>query len=274
MRIVLLALAFAALASGPAQAGVSEHVVVSGGLVRTYRLYTPPGLDEARPVPVVLVFHGFGQSVPGAVRMSRFDGLARDQGFLAVYPYSVGPGWNAEGCCGGAARLDVDDVAFVDDLLADLRRTYRLDRRRTYATGISNGGIFAYHLACHRARTFAAVAPVAATMFEPCRPSARVSVIHVHGLEDRLVPFAGGNGVRDLDWPPVQDGIDFWRRRDGCPAPTVRVRGTATISTSRCAGGTAVRLITVADAGHQWPKQPVNTTAAIWSFFEAHPRPG
>jgi polyhydroxybutyrate depolymerase len=270
-RVLGFLLVLGALGVAPAHAGVSEHRISSGGLERQYRLVAP-GAEGSEPVPVVLVFHGYGQSVPSVERMSGFDAIARSEGFVVVYPYSVRLGWNAENCCGGGARLHIEDVGFVDDVLADLGERYRLDPRRIYATGISNGGIFAYYLACRRATTFAAVGPVAATLFQPCRPARRVSVIHVHGLEDRLVPFEGGRGVYPgFDWPPVQDGIDYWRTRDGCAEPTVRSRGSAVISTSRCAKGTAVKLITVADAGHQWPHEPIATTQAIWAFFEAHP---
>jgi polyhydroxybutyrate depolymerase len=276
VSVLAAVFAIALLLGAPrAEASVSEHTIRSGGLERSYRLSTPPGLDRSRPVPVVLVFHGYGQSVAGVVRMSGFDEWARREGFLVVYPYSVGLGWNAEDCCGAGTRLAVDDAGFVDDLLADLGNRYRLDRRRIYATGISNGGIFSYYLACHRAATFAAVGPVAATMFPPCEPSRRVSVIHVHGLDDRVLPFEGGRGVHPgFDWPPVEDAIDFWRHRDGCRPPTTRTMGEATISASRCKKGTAVKLITVDGQGHTWPDEPIDTSAAVWRFFESHPRPG
>ncbi len=272
-RVLSLLLLLSAISGAPAHAGVSERTIASGGLDREYRLYAPPGVDRTKPLPVVFVFHGYGQSVASVERMSGFDAVARSKGFLVVYPYSVGLGWNEEACCGGGVRLHVDDVGFTDDVLADLAERYRLDSRRIYETGISNGGIFSYYVACHRAGTFAAVGPVAATLFQPCRPANRVSVIHLHGLEDRLVPFEGGSGVHPgFVWPPVEAGIDFWRKRDGCARPATRAEGSAVISTSRCANGTAVKLITVADAGHQWPREPVNATRAIWSFFEAHPR--
>lgn len=271
-RAVLLVVLLAGLVPGAAHAGVSEHTIVSGGVERSYRLYAPPGLDRSRSLPVVLVFHGYGQSVAGLVRLTGFDGEARREGFLAVYPYSVGLGWNAGDCCGGGPRLRVDDVEFVDDILADLRRRYRLDPRRTYATGISNGGIFSYYLACHRARTFAAIGPVAATMLPPCNPSRPVSVIHVHGLDDRVLPYEGGEGVRRIDWPSVESAIDFWRDEDRCGVPIVRRSGAATITSSRCAKGTAVRLIAIDGQGHGWPGEPIDTTATVWRFFEMHPR--
>ncbi|MCC6222622.1 MAG: polyhydroxybutyrate depolymerase [Thermoleophilia bacterium] len=271
----LLLPALAALALAPlAHAGVSEPTLRSGGLERSYRLYTPPGLDRSRPVPVVLVFHGFGGSAEGVARMSGFDAVARDEGFLAVYPHSVGPGWNADGCCGAATRLGIDDAGFVDDLLDDLGRRARLDRRRIYAAGISNGGIFSYYLACRGVGKLAAIGPVAAAMFEPCEPPRRVSVIHVHGRDDRLVPLEGGRGGRGYDWPPVRDGLELWRRHNGCSRPATWRAGEAKIETSRCRRGTAVKLIVLDGQGHTWPEEPIDTTAALWRFFEAHPRPG
>jgi predicted esterase len=53
----------------------------------------------------------------------------------------------------------VDDVAFVDALLDTLSETYCLDLDRLYATGFSNGGMFAWQAATSLAHRFAAVAP-------------------------------------------------------------------------------------------------------------------
>jgi polyhydroxybutyrate depolymerase len=274
VRLVAALVALVALAAAPAHAGVTYRSVESGGLERSYRLFAPGGLGSS-PAPVVLVFHGYGQSVAGLVRSTGFDAVAAREGFLAVYPESVGPGWNAGSCCGFAPRADVDDLGFVDDLLADLRGSFRLDSRRIYATGISNGGIFSYRLACKRARAIAAVAPVAATMDTPCEPAEPVSVLHLHGLDDRVLPFEGGAGIgRDVDWPPVREAIGFWRKRDGCGHATTRRAGAVAVESSRCDAGTAVTLVTVDGVGHAWPEEPLDATRTIWRFFQAHPDGG
>jgi polyhydroxybutyrate depolymerase len=51
---------------------------------------------------------------------------------------------------------------------------------RVYATGISNGGIMAYTLACHTT-IFATIGPDSATELGSCPAPAPISVIHIHG---------------------------------------------------------------------------------------------
>ena len=162
-------------------------------------------------------------------------------------------------------------------LLDRLGRQYPIDRKRIFATGISNGGLFSYRLACELSGRIAAAASVAATLISECSPSRPVSILHVHGLEDQNIPFEGGQGARgvvNLEWPAAQDGIERWRTLDGCPA-TVKttVSGAVTASSwAPCRSGTEVRLVTIAGLGHTWPKAPYNATLEIWRFFAAHPK--
>ena len=53
--------------------------------------------------------------------------------------------WNAIGCCGAAAKANVNDVAFLEALVpkVDPGRT-----RPIYFVGYSNGGRMAYRLDC------------------------------------------------------------------------------------------------------------------------------
>jgi polyhydroxybutyrate depolymerase len=54
----------------------------------------------------------------------------------------------------------VDDVGFIRALLADLEARQPVDRRRVYATGLSNGAMMAWRLAVEASGTIAAIAPV------------------------------------------------------------------------------------------------------------------
>ena len=47
------------LAQGQAQAGWSAHTMFSGGRLRCYHLYVPPGYDPAQPAPLVVSLHGY-----------------------------------------------------------------------------------------------------------------------------------------------------------------------------------------------------------------------
>ncbi len=181
----------AASASAPPRSSDDSSRVIegrlrSGGLVRSYRLFVPAHLKQ--PAPVVVVLHGGLQTPGGVADMTGFDREAERQGFLAVYPAGVGRTFDAGVCCGPAKRLGVDDVGFVRDLLGHLATRYDMDPSRVYATGISNGGLLAYRLACELPDVFAAVAPVAATLVGECDPSSPVSILHIHGLRDRNIP--------------------------------------------------------------------------------------
>jgi polyhydroxybutyrate depolymerase len=269
-----------------ASGGVIEGELLSEGRLRFYRLYVPT--TPGSPAPVVVVLHGGLQTPEGIAEMTGFDAKAESKGFLAVYPAGIGRTFNAGECCGTAQALGVDDIGFVGDLVEHLDETYEVDRARVYATGISNGGLLGYRLACERPDMFAGVAPVAATLIGSCDPATPVSILHIHGLLDKNVPFKGGpgsQGFADVDWPPVMRGLQRWRRIDGCDSdPSTKEDGPVTHRHwTECRDGTDVVLYKLADGGHSWPggqpvpdplgptSQSLNATKKIWHFSKEHP---
>ncbi|MGE5134557.1 MAG: alpha/beta hydrolase family esterase [Gemmatimonadota bacterium] len=277
----------AAASAAAVPAGSSEQTITAGGVARTFRLYRPAGLTGAAPLVVVL--HGGFGSGSQAERSYRWDAQADRGRFLVAYPDGLNRAWNAGGgCCGTPARTGTDDTGFITAMIAAIERQTPVDRARIYATGISNGGIMAYRLACDT-RIFAAIGPVAATQLGPCPAPAPVSVIHIHGTADRNIPYQGGPGagVAHIDGPAVPALNATWRGIDHCAAPSVTTAGAVTTSVASCPGGRTVELITVAGAGHQWPgsvprpfvqrllhldppSTALNATGVIWRFFAAH----
>jgi polyhydroxybutyrate depolymerase len=269
--------------------GSSTGTIDVGGRVRYYRVYRPAHLR--RPAPLVVVLHGGGGSAASAEKRFGWDTAADKHGFLVAYPQGTGRvrAWNVGGCCGAPARRGVDDVGFVASLVKALRATFDVDARRVDATGVSNGGMLAYALAC-RTNLFAAVGPVSATMLSSCRRPRPLSVIDIHGLQDTRVRFHGGPGTgrARIDGPPVPAVIAQWRSTDRCATHRVKTSGPVTTSTAKCPDGRAVELITIADAGHGWPgaaspaarqvRRPapssaIDATSVISAFFRAHPGP-
>ena len=271
--------------------GDSIHELQHDGATRTYRVYVPDGLAKRR-IPVVVVLHGGFGTGAGAARQGGWDAAADAHHFVEITPDGMSRSWNAGGCCGPAMRNQVDDVGFVLAVLDDVAASLPLDPRRTFATGISNGGMMAYRLGCDASRRFAAIAPVSATVIaQPCTPNAPVSLLHVHGLADGNVPFDGGLPTKSFQvnppsYPPVRTGIDTFVHADGCRAHP-RVRSEGVVTTERwqgCNEGSGVELITIADGGHSWPggtrmaaildppSTALDATATIWSFFAAHAR--
>jgi polyhydroxybutyrate depolymerase len=270
--------------------GASRHELVHDGIPRTYRLYVPASLPRL-PALVVVLHGGLGVG-EGAARQGHWDEAAEEHGFIAVFPDGRFRSWNAGECCGPARANAVDDVGFVLAMLDAVHDTISFDRDRVYATGLSNGGMMAYRLACEASDRFAAIAPVgSALVIDDCDPSARVSVLHIHGLADRNVPFEGGDPTRTFQpnpptYEPVHDGVDVFARADGCKRRTLSdTKGEVTIERwQRCRGDTDVQLITIEGGGHSWPggdrlaefldppSDALDATARIVRFFEAHAR--
>jgi polyhydroxybutyrate depolymerase len=259
----------------------TTRTLKAGNLQRSYLLHTPPDLDTSRPVPVVFVFHGW-RNTASSFQPVGLKELADANGFLLVTPNGSGPGddisWNAGGCCGSAAEDTVDEAAFVRQMLSDLGTLATLDPRRIYAAGFSNGAMLVYRLACEMADTFAAVAPVAGTLFySPCQPEEPVSVVHVHGLGDTIVPYAGGGDLISGGFPPVEQSIATWAQLDGCSSAAQVEQQAGDITHTAypsCQAGSAVELYTVQVLGHGWPSAAEFPAAeVIWDFFAAHPKP-
>ena len=273
--------------------GSTSHAITVNGISRTYLTYVPQNLNSSRPVPLVVFLHGGFGSAAQAEKTYRWDPKADANGFVVAYPDGENHAWNAGSCCGAPARNQVDDVSFITSVVAAVKAQIRIDPRRVYVAGMSNGAMMALTLAC-QIDVFAAAAPVAGAEMTSCDKPSPISIVHIHGLADTRVPMDGSPGSGKGNVPAhtsVANSVARWRSVNRCQTPTSTTKGVVTTSTSGCADGRAVTLITIAGAGHQYPgsvpKSPVvqrllgadppstaiDATSVIWSFFAAHPKP-
>jgi polyhydroxybutyrate depolymerase len=296
----LLTLAISGILALPAAASPT-HIQV-GGKDRIYTVHVPPQASPAQGFPVVLVFHGGGQQGAAIEKLTQFDSLADQRGFIVVYPDGVAKHWND----GRATIKDPqDDVGFVAAMLDQLGQQQRIDTRRIYATGVSNGALFAERLGCDLAPRIAGIAPVAGTMpadlQDSCKPARPVAVMQVSGTADPIMPFTGG-AVADFGGRgeggnvlSFADTGTLWARRNGCGvagaprmlapiAPLDRTRAVESAYTG-CPAAGAVKLVTITGGGHTWPGGPqyaprllvgvasrqLDASAAIADFFLALP---
>lgn len=164
-------------------------------------------------------------------------------------PEGKRPGWQ-----GRAGDQGDRDVKFFDAVLATLRAKQKVDDRRIYATGHSNGGGFTYLLWASRCDVFAAMAPSAAAArglaINQLKPK---PVLHIAGKEDKLVRFA---------WQA--DTIAALRVLNAC-GPAEEGPGGIT----RYPSSKQSPVITLIHPGaHGFPSQAV---PQIVAFFKAHP---
>lgn len=259
--------------SGTLDASVRQIGLDFGGVSRSYALHIPPTYDGKIPLPLLLDFHGLGSSAAAQRAFSGTSALADVKGFIVAYPDGWSHSWNAGACCGNSASQELDDVGFVRALLADLAQRGCIDRSRVYATGMSNGGFMSHRLACEAADLIAAIGPIAGVLgiaADECRPSRAVSVIHFHGSDDRVIPFAGGGPFGSRSVPETISG---WVERNGC-GPDQKVtreeHGMSCETWNDCRDGASVTLCTLAGAGHRWPaSHSFSANEAMWNLFSS-----
>ena len=285
------------LTTGPA--GVtSEQTMYVAGQRRMYLLHIPAHYDTIRSAPLIIVLHGHGESAANFEKYTGMSDKADAEGFIAVYPQAQGDPSDWHTAIDGPRKRD--DIAFVRDIITLLERKYRIDHRRIFAAGHSNGGIMTYRLASTLSDRIAAIAVTAGSIgmiddhgdtLRIAPPAHPVSVIHFHGLADPSVPYHGGP---ESDGPDnivsVANTITFWTRADHCrtipPARAVSANRNVIIDRyGPCALGTDVVLYTIIDGTHRWPGDEVPwytfpghdandviATDVMWDFFAAHPR--
>ncbi|GAB5468739.1 MAG: PHB depolymerase family esterase [Rhodospirillales bacterium] len=235
----------------------------------SYQVAVPEGWDAKRPLGLLLFFHGYGSSGESPLKNPALLQQAAARGLLLVAPNGI-PG-RPEGPTSwahvGSPSQARDELAFVDQVLADVERQWPLDPERRFVSGFSQGGSMAWDLACYRAEDFTGFAPIAGAFWIPLPPdcpSGPVALRHVHGTADGVVPLAGrpiGSRWRQGD---VLEAMAIRRAANTCPAePDERaVQGRLTCEIwSACGSGEPVALC-LHDGGHafraEWIGQAID----------------
>ena len=273
-------------------AGSHELQLRHEGRERGFIVHVPKAYRADRPAPLVLALHGGGGSME-VMAKDRLYGLVSQSeasGWIVVFPNGFSrlggrlATWNAGICCGAARDRGSDDVGFLRAVVAEVQQRVAVDPQRVFATGMSNGGMMSYRLACEASDIFRAIAAVAGTDGTTgCRPGRPVPVFHLHAKDDDRVLFNGGSGSASdthADFVSVPATVDKWARLNACSGPTQTVLqrpGVTCEVRSGCADGAEVRLCVTDSGGHSWPggrkalggkgSTALDATAAIWAFF-------
>lgn len=217
--------------------GMEHHLEEIDGVTREWYVHVPVRVrTSGHPAAVVVAMHGYTCSGEVYVGNSGWAQVADEFGFIVVFPTAmpgrldVGvpeldpnftplPAWNIV----GAAGADVDDLAFIDAVLARTARDWLVDPARIYATGHSWGSVMTHSLAACRPERFAAVAPCSGVFFgnmlEPVRDKA------VEAPRPVPVWMLWGSEEEWLISPRPDDGtqaaatIRFWAERNGVEVP-------------------------------------------------------
>jgi len=292
--------------------GDSSRAITVGGLRRTFLIHPPHPQKQATRLPLLIVLHGAGSNGEGMVKLTlgEFDSMSDKEGFIVVYPDGVDKHWNdarpADEAQDRAHEDNIDDVGFISALIDTMVEKENVDPRRVYVTGISNGAIMSFRLACELSNKITAIAPVDGNIpvNEPtqCSSQQPVSVLITNGTKDPLVHWEGGEVTGPFGFKKLgkllstTETVQFWVRHDRCKAPpdsTIEPDsdpddGTRVTRTEYGGGNarTSVVLYTIVGGGHTWPGgrqylpawivgrtcRDIDACKTIWDFFRTKAR--
>jgi polyhydroxybutyrate depolymerase len=251
----------AAPAAGVLPEGFQRWELKVDGVAREAVVYAPPSA-KAKATPLVFVFHGHGGNMRNAARSFATHQQWPDA--ISVCPQGLNtpgrltdpegkkPGWQH-----GVGAQDDRDLKFFDALLAKLKQDFKVDEKRIYSTGHSNGGGFTYLLWAERGEVFAAVAPSAAAAQAVVRGGNKLKpkpILHLAGENDPLVKY---------EWQKAT--MAAVRKLNGCDADGKPWDKHCTEYPSKT--GTPF-VAFIHPGGHEFHK---DAPALIAKFFQQHP---
>ncbi|MEJ8842010.1 PHB depolymerase family esterase [Lacibacter sp. H375] len=271
-----------------------NETITVDGLSRSYVLNLPPDYYDNTGFALVIAMHGGGGSATQFESTSKLTEKANASGFIVVYPEGTGVinTWNAGTCCGSSVSNNINDVKFISMLIDKLVAAYKINPKKVYATGHSNGGMMSYRLACELSNKIAAIAPNGSTMVvtQACNPARAVPVLHMHSKLDQHVVYTGGygNGVSGVYCPPLDSVLNVWSLKNSCAIQAQVIVNNSNYTHKRwlnCTNNVTIDYYLTNDGGHGWPgglpggpnsdipSTSINANDLLWSFFQQYQLP-
>lgn len=246
------------------------------GVDHDFTLYLP---ENTAGAPLVIMLHGAGESGDVMRRNTGFEEDAVPAGYVVCYVTgavdpgnsSYGTGWNS-----GTADGENDDCGFLVSLATYLEDEYKLDTKRTYAVGFSNGAFMTYRLAVEAPDIFEAVVSCAGymplQMWEKKEEKSSVSIFEICGENDAAIPKNCDGTAASAIAPAIEDVISYWTEADGLEYLGEETVGNSSTLT-RYGNNKNIKVwyLYVSGGYHSWPQENItgiDTNALILEFLE------
>ena len=200
--------------------GTKSYSLMVGDVKRSYEVIAPvKALPEVGPRHRLALGHRGrhrirGELVAGEISRDDLVPYATSDQAEIVYPEPLYGSWNAIGCCGAAATKNVNDLAFLEALVAKVDPGHA---RQIDVVGYSNGARMAYRVACDNPGLFDGYAMVKGEPTPGCDLRKPVSILQLASVNDPEVPYQPGDhgSVESL---PITTLVGELRTADKCPA--------------------------------------------------------
>ncbi|TAH05977.1 MAG: hypothetical protein EAZ16_00795 [Sphingobacteriales bacterium] len=181
--------------------GKNRFTIKMDSDTREYFVHVPSDYNGSSSVPVVFMLHGTNGNGENFYTNSGWKEVGETENIITVFPSSwkyciledgqTKPNtekWNAQpaGWTPCAGEILRDDIKFLKSIISELNSKFKVDNKRIYLVGFSNGGLMAQKCAYEMSNTFAAIVESAAAIFgpQPTNPLRKLPVLFQSGNED------------------------------------------------------------------------------------------
>lgn len=267
--------------------GDYQQTLTIEGAQRNYTVHVPPSYNHETPMPVVILLHGHGQDGKTIAHHTKFSEMSDREGFIAIYPdartWAGRDEWRSWDTDNGLLPpgANADDVSFLRQIIEKTEGDYKVDPKRIFMAGLSNGGMMSFRAAGELSDKLAAIAVVSGAMSgsEP-PPKHPLSVMNIHGTEDGIVPYEGLKNVPSSlsaiglpRFKPMEYATNFWVEQNQIKNPPIVLRNKNVVERRfiNPDSGAEVNEYTI-KGGRHVPDQIDQLTGEIWKFFASHPK--
>jgi len=279
-----------AVATTDAAAPTTVDLIAERFADRPFGVFVPSSVTPGEPAPLLVLLHGYGGDGGQIEDYFGLEPVAQERGILLVHPSGTPDAggnrfWDAADACCRFESPPVDDSTYLNDILDAVSQRYAVDPDRIWFVGHSNGGFMSYRMACDHADRIAAIVSLAGTShLDPslCRPSSAVSILQIHGTQDSVIAFDGGE-IFDREYPAVLPTLQAWMQHNQCTGKLgetgtsfdldAGVDGdeTEVLRAGGCPDGVGVELWRIEDGSHS-PLFVADYARLVIDFLEAHPK--
>ena len=203
------------------EAGIRRYYLNVNGDNRTFLVQLPKGYDPSESYPVIFFFHSIRGRDTSWVKNRGINLYIDRYKYIAVYGQGMNGGiWNIGGYY---PFKKVSEPDYVVSMYNWLKANTKIDTRRVYAVGTSNGALLAHYLAI-QTNIFAAIVPISGSLYtdEMKDNTEPMAVLQVHGMMDKTIPYNGGYTQYQYTFLSAENSVKSWATIDGCNTqPTI-----------------------------------------------------
>ncbi|CAB4858933.1 unannotated protein [freshwater metagenome] len=247
----------------------------------------PTGYSSKLPAPLLIDLHGYMSTSLNHQKFARMDFAAHSRGVIYAAPDGLPDSqgyqfWNAFKSCCNFYNNQVDDAAYIQSIIDEIKGRVAVDDKRVFVFGHSNGHFMTYKFACTHSQTVAAIAGLAGAMdIDPqaCPANSPVSVLHIHGTSDAVINYSGGSILNNF-YTSAVESTQRWAEIDKCSNTeksgaafnlVANLEGPETTPTEYSCPTAAVELWTI-NGGAHGPVFESDFSLKVMDWLLAHPK--